>query len=175
MVEGLLMSTITDAVLKIKQEPRPSAGKTDNPFNLVSSVTDPAASSEISSAWQDISLPTDVADFWSVCRQARLFEDIDFGQWGLVLLDPVSSAERTVLEITERPTEFRSDDVVLGAFLGDQELLVIAPSDSGTRRILVALPLDPRSSWIGVGEDLGQFLGKYIMDGGDKFWERNNR
>jgi hypothetical protein len=68
----------------------------------------------------------------------------------------------------------RQDDIVLGEFLGDQELLVLAPSETGRRRILIALPLDGRSDWYGAAHDLPQFLEWYFDHGGEKYWERED-
>jgi hypothetical protein len=107
-----------------------------------------------------------------VCREARLFEDVDYSQWGLVLLTPSTSAARTAQEREARPAELRSDDIVLGEFLGDQELLILAPSEMGRRRVLIALPLDSRADWFGAGSDLGSFLARYFENAGEKYWER---
>jgi hypothetical protein len=75
-------------------------------------------------------------------------------------------------EHAARPADLRPDDVVLGEFLGDQELLVLGPSEAGQRRILVVLPLDGRDDWLGAAQDLGGFLDRYIDHAGDKYWER---
>ena len=90
----------------------------------------------------------------------------------LVLLDPEASARRTTHELSARPGDFRGDDVVIGEFLGDLELLVIAPSETSRRRILIALPLDPRDEWYRAASELGQFLESYFNARGDKYWER---
>jgi hypothetical protein len=100
-----------------------------------------------------------------------LFEDADYGQWGLVLLDPGSSRTRTELGRTTRPREFRADDVIVGEFIGDQELLVLAPFEEGLRRVLIALPLDERSDWSGAATSLAEFLDRYLKASGEKYWE----
>jgi hypothetical protein len=143
------------------------------PLKLNSSVAAPATAQEVWRHWPGMIIPDDATALWSACRGARLFEDVEYGQWGLVILDPKTSAVRTVEERTARPHDLRSDDVVIGEFLGDQELLVIAPSERGQRRILVALPLDPRDDWFGAADALDQFLEKYFDASGDKFWERH--
>lgn len=38
----------------------------------------------------------EIGELWSVIDAARLFEDVDYGQWGLVLLDQNGSRERTL-------------------------------------------------------------------------------
>jgi RNA 3'-terminal phosphate cyclase len=108
---------------------------------------------------------------WAECREALLFNDIEFGQWGLKILSPGRSAEVTASEAAERTSDFQVYDIVLGEFLGDQELLVLAPSEDGDRRVLVALPLDSRNEWYGVGASLSAFFERYLEAQGDKFWE----
>jgi hypothetical protein len=127
-------------------------------LRLASTLSDPSSASEIAAAWEGTVLPLDLIELWSVCRDARLFRDVDFGQWGLALLDPASSAARTAKERAARPTDFRTDDVVVGTFLGDQELLILAPGELDTRRVLIALPLDNREDWFGVAHTLAEFL-----------------
>ena len=96
-----------------------------------------------------------------------------YGQWGLVLLTPAASAARTTKERASRPDELAPDDVVVGEFLGDLDLLVLAPGERADRKVLVALPLDPRRDWHGVGATLGDFLAAFIDAGGDKWWEQH--
>lgn len=148
-----------------------ASGDARNPFRLASFVGDPSSATELEIAWGARSLAEDAQEFWRVCRSARLFVDVDYGQWGLVLLPPLESRTRTDTEIRTRPVDFRSDDIVIGEFLGDQELVVIAPSESGARRILVALPLDPRSDWYAAAESLAHFLIAYFDASGGKYWE----
>ena len=75
------------------------------------------------------------------------------------------------MEHSHRLDDIRTDDVIIGEFLGDSDLLVFAPSEVNSRKILVALPLDPRIDWDGVGGSIEEFLDMYQARGGDKFWE----
>ncbi len=164
------MSRIEKALSMYKNEPaKRNAG---NPFTLSSLVDAPATMEDVERAWSHAVFPANAVAFWSACRSARLFEDVEYGQWGLVLLDPKSSSIRTKQERAARPKDTHVDDIVIGEFLGDQELLIIAPSEKGARRILIALPLDTRDHWFGAAESLDEFLEKYFQAGGDKFWER---
>jgi hypothetical protein len=126
---------------------------------------------EVDDSWPADAVPADILEFWSVCRQARLFEDIDYGQWGLLLLSPAASAARTALERRQRFADVNSEDIVIGEFLGDQELLIVAPSETQPRRLLVALPLDERADWPEVADNLGDFLVAYLDHTGNKYWE----
>ncbi len=150
----------------------PRDGLGDNPFRLACSFDKPAIETEIALAWPAGELPEELVEVWSTGRQSRLFEDVDYGQWGLVLLSPAAAAQRTVEERTQRPSAYRADDVVIGEFLGDQELLVLAPSEAERGGVLVALPLDDRPDWYAVAVDLADFLGRYLNALGNKYWER---
>jgi hypothetical protein len=146
----------------------------DNPFQLVNTVEGPAEAGEVAAAWPGGVPAGDAAELWRASRTAALFEDSEYGQWGLRLLAPRESAERTGEERGQRPDELRPDDVVVGEFLGDQELLVLAPSEAGSRRVLVALPLDPRAEWYPAADGLAEFLERYYKHHGDKYWERSD-
>lgn len=125
---------------------------------------------EVYAAWSHIKLPGEVHEFWRQSRSARLFEDVDYGQWGLRILSPDQSLARTNAERADRPDDVRATDVVVGEFLGDQELLVVVV-DGQAAGVLVGLPLDPRADWYRVGSSLSDFLGDYLAAVGEKFWE----
>jgi hypothetical protein len=105
-----------------------------------------------------------VVEFWEACRSARLFVDVDYGQWGLHFLSPSASAARTH---SLRPDEFKPHDVVLAEFLGDSELLVVTAASD----VLVALPLDPRRDWNRAADSIDAFLVRYFTEEGRKYWE----
>ncbi|MBL8620882.1 MAG: hypothetical protein JNK64_06245 [Myxococcales bacterium] len=115
--------------------------------------------------------PPEVAALWSCCESAKLFADLEYGQWGLELLTQEKSSHYTKYFIVELPSHYRHDDVVVGAFMGEQDLLVVAPSESGARQLLVARAMEDRSTWYGVGPDLASFLENYLDHAGAKYWE----
>jgi hypothetical protein len=151
-------------------EPRDGLG--DSPFRLACSFDEPASEVEVTAAWPGIELPAELMLVWRASRESRLFEDVDYGQWGLVLLSPAAAAERTATERAQRPEAYRDDDVVVGEFLGDQELVVLAPSEAGRGHVLIALPLDDRVDWFSAADDLAGFLDRYLEALGNKYWER---
>lgn len=154
-------------------EPRDDFG--DNPFKLACSFDEPAADAEIAAAWPGVEIPDELARLWSSSRQSRLFEDVEYGQWGLTLLSPEAAAQRMAWERDQRPEAYRPGDVVIGKFIGDQELVVIAPSEASSRRVLIALPLDGRTDWYGAASTLAEFLDRYLKAHGDKYWEQAGR
>lgn len=84
---------------------------------------------------------------------------------------PSDGVERLSFEISNRPEEFRDDDVVVGEFLGDTELLIYSPSCEGAARVSVALPLAPRRDWYAIGPSLSEVFEKMMVLGGRKYWE----
>jgi hypothetical protein len=103
------MSAIAEALAGYRREPSPPEGVSSNPFKLMSAVQAPAAVEEVEAAWRGHELPSDAVDLWAACREGRLFEDVDHGQWGLALLAPSASAARTAQERGARPLEFSLD------------------------------------------------------------------
>jgi hypothetical protein len=101
-------------------------------------------------------------------REVELFADVDYGQWGLRLLSPAASAAWTAKEREERSADFGLGDLVVGQFLGDQDLLIA--DDAGA--VLVALPLDGRADWYRPARNIAAFLGQYVTANGAKFWEQ---
>jgi hypothetical protein len=165
-----MAADVTEVLESFSAYAEPRDGLSDNPFKLGCSLVAPATDEEVRSAWP-VAPPDELVRAWSVSRESRLFEDVDYGQWGLVLLSPAASAERTAEQKALRPADYGPDDVVAGEFLGDLELLVMAPSEAGNRRILVALPLDDRQEWYPAAPDLARFLERYRDRHGAKFWE----
>jgi hypothetical protein len=162
------MSRVRNLLAAFREFAEPRDGIGNSPFRLACTLDGPATESQILSAWETKAVPEDLLELWRTCREARLFEDVDYGQWGLRVLSPEESAQRTAAERAARPADVGPDDVVFAEFLGDQELLVRTTGDEG---ILVALPLDPRSDWYTAGHDIETFLERYLASFGEKYWE----
>jgi hypothetical protein len=115
----------------------------------------------------------EVRAFWAVAREAALFKDAQYGQWGVQILSPAAAISKTERYRHQRARDFRSGDLVVGRFFGDSDLLVLrcdeASSDRGS--ILVALPLDLRSDWPVVARSFREYLEELIATEGDKYWE----
>lgn len=120
-------------------------------------------------------IPDDLRDFWQEVRTATLFEDQQYGQWGVVVLDPEEALFETSEQAAARPADFVSSDLVIARFLGDSDLVLIrcdpTLSDFGT--MTVALPIEPHDSWPVVANSFGDFLEKLTEAQGDKYWEQN--
>jgi len=143
----------------------PKGGPT-TAFRLEHRLDVGATESDIVSGWPG-GVPDELPDLWRAAREAWLFRDVDYGQWGLHLLDPETAAVRTEQEMLLRPAVLVAGDVVIGEFLGDSEFVVMT-ADAG---ILIALPLDARAGWPQAAAGLGEFLATFVRQGGEKYWE----
>lgn len=162
------MSRLDDLIGGLRRAAGTSFEVSGNPFALCHTVDVGADPHEVGAAWGEATrLPPGVAEMWTAMRSARLFEDVEYGQWGLELLSPEASFERSTYERTWRDDGVVDDDVVIGAFLGDQEVVVVDRNGA----VLIALPLDPRTDWFRPASDLVEFLDMYVAADGMKFWE----
>ncbi len=118
-------------------------------------------------------IPESLAELWSAASSVALFEDVTYGQWGLILWDPQAALTGT-LERTTRAEDRRPGDLLLGEFLGDTDKLLVRcdPSASDHGCVTVEPGLDRRKDWKTVGASLEDFLERYLDARGDKFWER---
>lgn len=118
-------------------------------------------------------VPEGIKEFWRISEWAELFKDETYGQWGLRIMTPEESLQESARQIKERATEFEEDDLVIGQFFGDSELFLIrcneAEPDFG--KVLISLPIDPRSCWPVVASSFSEFLNMYAKSEGEKFWE----
>jgi len=120
-----------------------------------------------------LTLPLPLCELWDLASSLRLFVDITYGQWGLIVLPPARAVEFTVRQFSLYEEKMRKGDLVIGEFLGDTELVILrcdrAEEDFG--KVLIFLPLDPRADWPCVGNSFDEFLRRYVENRGSKYWE----
>jgi len=167
--------TVTESIELMKREgsrlarPVPVPGMADMSFRCLFAEegATPAEIVEFASG-----CPTDLIDFWRNARNAKLFQDQSYGQWGLEILDPQHAFSMTRQCRERRSRDFTVGDLVIGKFLGDSDLLVIrcdsTSDDFGS--VLVALPIDVRKDWYCVSPSFADFLELFIKARGDKVW-----
>lgn len=121
----------------------------------------------------NIQLPYQLTYLWEKTGELRLFEDTNFGQWGLIIW-PANKLIRKNHQVTsDRPKEYLAGDLVVGEFLGDEELAVLrcdpALPDYGS--VLISLPVYPRQDWYKAANSLIEFLQSLLSARGAKYWE----
>jgi hypothetical protein len=116
-------------------------------------------------------VPFDLKIWWEQIYKAELFKDLDFGQWGLIILPIEEALKETKESINERPQDFKESDLVIGKFVGDSELLVVTLEKNKFGNIKVALPIDKRNDWYNVASSFTEFLCFYLQNNGEKYWE----
>lgn len=168
--------TIADLIASLKNQSADSAfqrsANGNTQFKCVSEV------SELSETIDTIKAlipgcPSDLIDLWRTTQSATLFQDVEYGQWGLDLLSPGRSVAATIDFRSKRTKDFIDGDCVVGVFLGDSDLLLVRcdPLQKDYGSVLVALPIDQRQEWYHVATSLSDFLAGYIAARGGKFWE----
>ena len=114
---------------------------------------------------------------WNKTSGLRLFEDITYGQWGLILWSPDQVITEQEKRIAQRKEDFRSGDLLVGEFLGDADLLVLrcdrTSPDFGN--VAIALPLDSREEWYIAANSLQSFLSQFLAAKGEKFWDNQTQ
>ncbi|WP_182112773.1 hypothetical protein [Actinotalea sp. JY-7876] len=140
------------------------------PFRLACTLQGPATDDELATAGLPSGAAGELITLWRLCRSARLFEDVDYGQWGMRLLTPHESVARTAERRRAHPLDYGPDDLVFAEFLGDLDLMVISPEGHGAQ-VLAVPELCARDEWFQVGNSLEGFLGRYLRERGEKFWE----
>ncbi len=120
-----------------------------------------------------ITLPLAIIHLWDKTSGLRLFEDITYGQWGLILWSPNQVMTEQEKHIAPRKEDFHLGDLIIGEFLGDAELLVLRCDETSLDfgNVMIALPLDSREEWYLAANSLESFLSQFIAAKGDKFWE----
>jgi hypothetical protein len=117
-------------------------------------------------------LPPDLIAFWTLCGGARLFEDVAYGQWGLVLFTPAQVSVQSPLD-TAAWSEYIAGDLVIGKFIGDLDRVVIRAdaraADFG--EVVISPQLGARSQWHRPARSMGEFLARYLSAKGAKYWE----
>jgi hypothetical protein len=118
-------------------------------------------------------VPEPLLQMWRHARSARLFVDVQYGQWGLEIGSHDEVRGWTDELRRRRARDFREGDLVVGKFLGDSDQLVLRadPGAEDYGRVLVALPLDRRDDWYDVAPDLETFLVDLERADGGKYRE----
>lgn len=120
-----------------------------------------------------ITLPLAIIHLWDRTSGLHIFEDVTYGQWGLIFWSPDRVITEQEKRIAQRQEDFCPGDLIIAEFLGDSDLLVLrcdatAP-DFGN--VIISLPLDSREEWYLAANSLENFLSQFLAANGDKFWE----
>jgi hypothetical protein len=177
LLEALLRESINvkELISQLKQQwggPRAAMHRGEViPFELACKFGDGASNDELSGLSN--LAPKELLDFWKEAREADLFVDSKYGQWGLRLWSPARSVGRTQELRSASSTRLVNGDLIIGEFLGDSDLLLVRcdPGAQDFGRILIVLPLDRRADWPTAAANFADFLKTYANESGDKFWD----
>lgn len=159
-------------MVQLRELAEPTVPTPESPLRLATTLFPPSSQEEINQAWPRRTLPVDLNEFWRLSAGGRLFVDVDYGQWGLVIYGPAKSVEMTAT-IRSEDDRYEADDLIVGEFLGDTDRLVIQTRPDGGSRVLIALALDDRIDWDEPAHSFEEFLTMFVRTGGKKYWEPN--
>lgn len=168
------MSTIPEIINILKQnwrEPAPAVHRGEKTaFTFVCHFSNEGRQVDANYPFK---IPEDLKQFWSITNTAELFKDNEFGQWGLRILDPSQTLSVTEDEKQRPGRDFDENDLIIGEFIGDSDLLILSDDndDGQYDSVRIALPIDKRKDWPVVAAGLTEFLEKYVSYEGDKYWE----
>ncbi len=129
---------------------------------------------EVSNCSQVKNISTDktLIEFWSNIKWANLFVDKEFMQWGLEILPFEEALSLSRSFVNDRPVDFHTDDLIVGRFFGDSDVLVMENDfEQGASVLYVAGPIDKRDDWYKLNVKFSEFVTLVIQKQGDKFWE----
>jgi SMI1 / KNR4 family (SUKH-1) len=121
-----------------------------------------------------IRLPEELVALWNKASQIRLYDDVNYGQWGCILWSPSEVIDRHRYSYGWRgPGEFRPGDLIIGEFRGDTDMVVLRcdPSQQDFGSVVIALGNDPRDEWPHVAASIAEFMTAYLSHPDKKFWE----
>lgn len=120
------------------------------------------------------SVPSDLRHLWERFCALRLFEDQTFGQWGLLVYEPLVAIAVTQQWPRDAGDDYLHGDLIIGEFLGDGERLLVrndaSSQDYGS--VIVSQPVYPRREWPVVAPSLATFFAALMEHQGAKYWER---
>lgn len=119
-----------------------------------------------------VTLPNDLYQIWQEVSGLRLFEDVNYEQWGFVLWSPEQTVRFHPQRTATLQRELVNGDLAVGEFLGDADLLIVRcdsqADDFGA--VLIALPSEPRSSWPVIAATLTDYLSHAVAVATPKYW-----
>lgn len=123
--------------------------------------------------FDDIPFSEDFIEFYKISNGAYLFEDVIYGQWGLILLDLYFIEIKTKEFMLDYRDDFVFGDYIIGEFLGDNDLLLLrldkTKEDYGS--IIVANRMDSREEWKKVESNFRNFIVNFAINEGQKYWQ----
>lgn len=124
-----------------------------------------------------VTLPQEMEELWNNASSLRLFEDVNYGQWGLIIWAPdqtIAKQRKIILE-PRLQQDLRTGDLIIGEFRGDLEMPVLRcdPESEDFGHVIIAAEIDKRAEWPDVGESLTEFLDRFLQSPEEKYWESN--
>lgn len=146
----------------------------DRPFIHRSTVIDTLKwDSEILEKQLNIKLPRELVSLWDLVSELRIYEDINYGQWGLLIWSPHKTLLSQSTTVEAIGQQLLPGDLVVGEFRGDLDrvLLRCDPKSTDFGHVIIVDPIDERNDWRTVAHSLSEFLERFLLYPAEKYWE----
>jgi hypothetical protein len=119
-------------------------------------------------------IPSDLTALWQYASRLHIYEETNFGQWGLIIWNPSETLQNNQSNSILSTYELANGDLIIGEFKGDLEKIVIRCDENNNDRgaITIASSIDPRNEWLTVARSLTSFLNAFIENPDNKYWEQ---
>ncbi|NJL55551.1 SMI1/KNR4 family protein [bacterium] len=119
-----------------------------------------------------ISIPPLLKAIWNLTSRFRIYEEVNFGQWGLISCSPAEIVEFNLRIKGLVPRFWVHGDLIVSEFRGDSHLLVLradsAKEDYG--QVIISESIYPREDWTTVAASLDDFLEKFLKSTDKYYW-----
>ncbi len=117
-------------------------------------------------------MPASYVDFVQTCCEALLFFDDQYWQWGLRVFGYEQALARAEDFFASRHSDACKGDLIVGESLGDSGRLLLRcdPAAIDFGAVVSVSALDPRQDWPVAAQGFEQFLSRYALGEGDKYW-----
>lgn len=136
---------------------------------LVTGYGEPAVHEDVSAVESLVGgVPGTIRLFWSEVGSARILYDPRYGQAGLILYGPGEASAATALYRQAKEGQSRNSDLVIGEFCGLSQYAIVS-SEWGDS-VFATLPMDPRSDWPRIAENLLDLIEKWSDNDAEIWW-----
>ncbi|MGH2465745.1 MAG: SMI1/KNR4 family protein [Candidatus Limnocylindrales bacterium] len=120
-----------------------------------------------------VTLPEDLVTLWSLADGVTLFEDVEYGQWGLVIWSPKEVVRPDGMLTDLYLDKMEAGDLAIGRFIGDLDLILLRcdPAAPDFGAVVIAIDDYGRSDWFRPAGSLGDFLERFARTPEAKYWE----
>ena len=119
-----------------------------------------------------VQIPEYLHILWKYASNVYICEEINYGQWGLVLWNPIEVLHNNQGDPRFTAYHLEKGEIIIGEFKGDLDVVIIRcdKNQEDFGKIIIAEGMAPREEYEIVTKSLLEFLEKFMNDPTKKFW-----